>query len=252
MRISPLIPIHRRGILIIFLILLFPLGIFAQGRSIPRSSKVEEETQTTSPKEEELPEGVKYRYPLFNGISLMFNVFEPVLDLFAKDYSSYETTIMFDLHHRFFPEASFGVGYCNEKSDDLVHYEVKTTPFYKIGFRYNLNYNDLEDKFYYFIVARYGFCHSEADISNLSYKDGYWPEYGPISIRDQEFNSHWVEIGGGIKVQIWDRLSAGWDFYIKPFISKGSTRNAEPYYIPGYGTTGSNFGMAFRLYYDLF
>lgn len=221
----------------------------AQGRSIPRSSEAQVETVV---EDAELPEGVKYRYPLLNGLSVMFNLYEPVMNLLGNDRASYEASVMLNIHHRFFPEATLGMGWCNELSDDLVRYHVKAAPFAKIGLRYNLKYNDLEDKFYYFIVARYGFCHSEADISNLTYTDGYWPEYGPTNIRNQKFNSHWVEVGGGIKVQIWKRLSAGWDVYIKPFLHKGSTSQATPYYVPGYGTTDGAFGMAFRLYYDLF
>lgn len=224
---------------------------FGQGATIPRGTATENAAQTL-PADLELPEGVKYRYPLLNGLSLSVNIFEPVMGIFLNDYASFEATGQLDLHHRFFPEFTFGMGKCDDVSDDLVGYTTKLAPFYKIGIAYNLKYNDIAPENYYFIFLRYGFAHSTADITNLTFTDGYWHEYGPFDITGQKFNSHWLEIGFGIKVKIWRRFSMGWDLYYKPLLSDGATRYASPYYIPGYGTTNGKFGFGYRIAYDLF
>jgi len=227
------------------------IAVFGQGATIPRGTSTE---SATSPEPEELalPEGVKYRYPLLNGLAVSVNIFEPIMGVFLNDYASCEATGQLNLHHRFFPEFTFGMGKCDDVSDDLVGYTTKLTPFYKIGIAYNLKYNDIAPDNYYFIFLRYGFSHSTADITNLSFTDGYWPEYGPFDISGQAFNSHWLELGFGIKVKIWRRFSMGWDLYYKPLLHDGATRYASPYYIPGYGTTNGKFGFGYRISYDIF
>lgn len=71
------------------------VSAFAQGNSIPKSSKLAEELP------EILPDSVKYRYPLINGVSITANIFDPIMALFAMDHANYEVTGTLDLHHRF-------------------------------------------------------------------------------------------------------------------------------------------------------
>lgn len=224
----------------------------AQGNSIPTTSAVQEKRSQADPLPEQLPDGVKYRYPLLNGLSLSFNLFPPVVDLFGKDYCNYEAMATLDLHHRFFPQVSAGLGYCNAESDDLVKYKSEMRPFLKAGMLYNFNYNDMRPDDYWGVFLRFGYAHSEAKVSNLYYNDGYWGKQGPISIDDLAFNSLWMEIGGSIKVLVFRHVSLGWDLSFKPFLHKGTNRQGKPYFVPGYGTTGSKIGFAFHLYYDLF
>lgn len=227
------------------------LPAFGQGATIPRGSAAATEVPP-SEADMELPEGVKYRYPLLNGLRVSVNVFEPLMALFLNDYASCDVTAQLNLYHRFFPEVTFGMGKCDDVSDDLVGYTTKLAPYYKIGIGYNFKYNDITPNNYYYVFLRYGFAHSTADITNLRYNDGYWPEYGPINLDGQEFNSHWLEIGFGISVRVWRRVSMGWDLYYKPMVSDGATRNASPYYVPGYGTTTMSFGFGYRVSYNIF
>jgi hypothetical protein len=224
---------------------------FGQGATIPRGSS-KADVEVTTPLSTELPEGVKYRYPLLNGLNLSINLFEPVMHVFRNDYASYEATAQLDLHHRYLPEVTVGVGQCDDVSDDLVGYKTSLSPYFKVGAALNLRYNDVDPDYFYFVVLRYGYSHSTADITNMYYTDGYWNQYGPVDILDQTFNAHWVELGFGIQVKIWRRFSMGWDLYYKPLISDGSTKYASPYYLPGYGVTSVKFGLNYRLTYKLF
>jgi hypothetical protein len=225
---------------------------YGQGATIPRGSSHEAQTETQSEVNAELPEGVKYRYPLLYGLNLSVNLFEPVMSVFRNNYASYEATAQLDLHHRYLPEVTVGVGKCDDTSDDLVGYKTGLSPYFKLGAALNLKYNDVEPNYYYFVVMRYGYSHSTADITNMTYTDGYWNEFGPADILDQTFNAHWLELGFGIQVKIWRRFSMGWDIYYKPLLSDGATKLASPYYIPGYGVTNIHFGLNYRLTYRLF
>jgi len=228
------------------------VSLWAQGNSIPTTSQVQEQRAATNELPEKLPEGVKYRYPLLNGLSLSVNLFPPVMDLFGKGYSYYEASATLDLHHRFFPQVSAGAGYCDAESDDLVRYKSDMRPFFKVGMLYNFMYNDTKPNDFWGVFLRLGYAHSDASISNLYYTDGYWGEVGPVDIDGLSFNNVWMEIGGSIKVQLAKRVSLGWDLYFKPMLVKDNNRQGEAYFVPGYGVTSSKIGFAFHLYYDVF
>lgn len=200
---------------------------------------------------EELPDSIAYRYPLFNGISVSVDAFSPALDLFGKDYRSYEAMVTLDLHHRFMPQVAAGIGNCDYTSDDGLRFKSKATPFFKMGMVYNFKYNDLHGSDFYGAFVRYGFAHTEANLSGITYTDGVWPDYGPKEIDGITYNSHWLEIGGMIKVQVARHFSMGWDVYFKPFLHKGTSKYGDAYYIPGYGTSSNKLGFNFHLYYDL-
>ena len=202
--------------------------------------------------DEALPEGVRYRYPVLNGMSVSVNLFPPVMSVFGKDYASYEGTLTVDLRHRFFPQVSAGVGYCDAESDDLVRYHCTMRPFVKAGMLYNFRYNDLKPDDFYGAFLRLGYAYSEADVENLYYTDGFWGETGPMSVRGMQFHSVWMELGGFIKVQVANHVSLGWDLSFKPFLHKGTGSQGAPYFVPGYGTTTGKFGFGFHLYYDIF
>lgn len=199
----------------------------------------------------ELPDSIPYRYRLFHGLSVSANLFHPVLELFGKGYRTYEAMITLDLHHRFLPQFAAGVGSCDYTSDDNLCFKSKSTPFFKVGMIYNFNYNDLDGEDFYGAFIRYGMGHTKADLMGITYTDGVWPDYGPVDVYDISYNSHWLEIGGMIKVKVTKHFSAGWDAYWKPLIHKGNSKYGPPYYIPGYGTTSNPLGFGFHIYYDI-
>lgn len=191
-------------------------------------------------------------YPLLNGLSVSVNLFPPILNLFGKNYGNLEAMATLDLYHRFLPQVAAGIGYCDHTNDDGIHYKTSSSPFFKLGMVYHWAFKDPKNAHdFYGAFLRYGFSHNEADISGLTYTDGYWPEYGPGSIHGLKSNSHWLELGGMIKVQIVNHISMGWDLSFKPFLHKGKQDCGNPYFVSGYGSTSSKLGFAFHLYYDL-
>lgn len=234
-------------------------SVMAQGRTIPRSSEVEDRNETIL---DALPEGQKHRYPFFNGLNVSVDAFDPVLDLFYLDHASYEAQVMADLHHRFFPMFGMGMGYADEISNNGNDYgtgekheltfKSDLSPFFKLGMGYNLDYNSTRPSDFYMVFMRYGYAYSKADISNLYYADDMWGAYGPVSILDQKYNTHWVEAGMMLKVQLMRHVSLGWDLYWKIRIAQSGTRQGKPTFVPGYGSSDTSIGFAFRVYYDIF
>lgn len=236
-----------KRILILLLSINLSLIALAQGNSIPKGSKANAQAEALP---EILPEGVKYRYPMFNGLSVSVNAFDPVMELFKWEHANYEAVATVDLYHRFFPQVVVGMGHCNQENDYGVKFRSKAAPFVKVGMLYNFKYNELKPEDFYYVVFRYGMSKSSADIKNLTFTDGYWKDYGPADIDNQEYKCHWIEIGGGIKVKVTGPISLGWELTLRPLIAKGEAKGGNPYFVPGLGTGKFNFG--FNIYYDIF
>lgn len=234
--------------------------LMAQGRSIPKGTKAQEAAETLL--DEELPEGQKYRYPLFNGLNVSVDIFDPLYDIFLSNHATYEAQVMVDLHHRFFPMAAAGMGYADETSNNGIEFSTDKkqefrfksdlAPFLKLGMAYNLRYNSTKPTDTYMVFARYGIAHNKADLTNIYYASANWPDVHLPDMLGQSYTTQWLEAGVMIKVQLIKHLSLGWDLYAKIKLSQSGTKYGKPVFVPGYGDCSSIFGFSFRVYYDIF
>ena len=235
-------------------------ALMAQGRSIPKGSKAQEAEETLVI--DELPEGQTYRYPLFNGLNISVDIFDPLYDLFLVDHASYEAQAMVNLHNRFFPMASLGLGYANETSNNGIEfstgqkqeftYKSDLSPFFKIGMAYNMQYNSTKPEDTYMVFARYGIATNKADLTNIYYASANWDDTHLPDLLGQSYTTQWLEAGVMIKVQLIKHISLGWDLFAKIKIYQSGTEHGKPAFVPGYGSNSSMFGFNFRIYYDLF
>lgn len=193
---------------------------------------------------------IRHKYPFFNGVMVGVNLVDPIFRIFGQRFGGYEAIIEANLHNRFFPELSFGIGDAHAKTDKDIIYDTKPSFFGRIGMNYNFRYNS-ESPNFLIVGLRYGFSSYKADISNLYYSNGYWEQSGPYSLMNQKFNTHWIEIGAGIRVKVFKNLYMGWMVYFKPLLKEGDTKEARPWYIPGYGANDTSFGLTYNIYYRL-
>jgi len=259
---------YLRSLLIASMLMSGVSLLHAQGRSIPKGTAAKGQ-EALLQLNEELPEGQTYRYKLLSGLNVSVDILDPALYLTAFDHASFEGQLMLNLHNRFFPMASFGMGLCDETSDNGLDYgtgqkqecrfKSDLAPFGKIGMAYNLNYNDIRPYDAYLIFLRYGMAYSKGEISNLYYAsenylnaDNSSLAFGPMNITDHQYYTHWIEAGGMLKVQISGRFSLGWDLYWKIKLYQSGTTQGTPYFVPGFGTVNSSVGFSFRLFYDIF
>ena len=245
---------RARRLVPVLLLLVAALRAEAQGRSIPRGTETDMAAEADAETVLPLAPGQQYRYPLLNGLTVSVDVLSPLLELFSNGYADYEARATLDLHHRFLPQAVFGVGHCAETADDGYSYRVAATPYGKLGIGYIFRYNDAHARDFYYAVLRYGFSTSRADMEDLTYTDGYWPDYGPVDVLGVRYNCHWLELGGGIQVHIARRVSLGWEVWYKNLLSAGSARDTHgrPYFVPGYGTTAGHLGFQFNVHCRIF
>ncbi len=203
-----------------------------------------------APPQTEKVKKVKYEYPLYNGFSIGTNIFDPIMNVFGQKYGSYEIIAEANLHNRFLPELSFGIGRADHTNDNDIRYKVNPAFFGRIGMSYNF-FHGKEKPNAVLASFRYGFSSYKADIFGLQYDNGYWPATPTFDLIDQKFTSHWIELGVGIRVPVHENIQMGWMVYYKPMLSAGDTKNAQPWFVPGYGLYGSSFGVSYQVYFHL-
>ncbi len=208
------------------------------------------DTLPIAPAKVDTAKNIGHIYPRYNGISIGTNIASPVMRLFGQDYSSYEVMIEANLYNRFFPEVSFGIGSADGTNDQGMRYQTTPSFFGRIGMNYNFLYNKDRPNAV-FASIRYGYSAHKASITCDNVSDGFWPGTTDVSIQDEAFSSHWVELGAGIRIEVLPWLHMGWMLYYKPMISSGKTKLANPWYIPGYGANGNGFGFAYNIFFKI-
>lgn len=85
------------------------------------------------------------------------------------------------------------------------------------------------------------------DIYNIY--NNLWGEFeGTDTINLESLNANWIEIGFGVKTEIFNNLFLGIELQLKNLISQKNKNNISNFYIPGFNRTYeySNFGLGFN------
>jgi len=187
----------------------------------------------------------------FQGLSVGVDVVSPIQYL-QGDYGGAEASLRLNLKNTFFPVVEAGHGRC-DVTDDNTNINYKTAaPFLRVG----LDYNVLRDKWQdnkLFVGARYGVSMYDFDISGPELVDPIWGGSEPFAYNGISTTTQWIELLAGVQVKIWRNFHMGWSVRYKRKIASTKNDYAEPYYVPGFGTTMSEtaWGFNYSLIFDL-
>lgn len=201
--------------------------------------------------------------PFFNGIYVGVELVGMVGSLLGSDTKSIEVQADVNLKNRFFPVLEVGYSSTDAVSDYGTHYQTQA-PYFRAGLNYKLKYRNTSES-HLFVGARYAVSFFKYDVESLEITDPIWggtsnPNLsddiwgGSVSFRvtGENSHSHWMELVGGIRVQIWKQLMAGWSIRYKQRFSVKKGEYSEPAFIPGFGETRRNtFGITYSLIYKL-
>lgn len=234
------LPIKLKYIISTFFLLSCCLCIYSQNSTmIDRPIKYEESIDETN------------KSKVFQGGDFAIDLFSPI-QMLLSDYGGFQIGFSLNMKNTFFPAFEFGYGICNHKDGyTLVKYKT-SAPFFKIG----IDYNILKDKTQsncLFVGCRYGFSIFKFNISGQDIVDPIWNISEPFDYENINTTSHWAELLAGVRVKIWRNIHMGWSIRYKKNISSSHNNYAEPYYIPGYGTTtnSSSWGGSYSIIFDL-
>ncbi len=187
----------------------------------------------------------------FNGFSFSADIYSPARRFFS-DYIGVEGSLKVKLRNTFYPTVEIGYDICDHE-DGNTHIKYKTSaPYFKVGIDYNL-LKDKQQSNTFFVGLRYGLSKFNFDISGPEVTDPIWHISEPFSYNDISTTSQWLEVVSGVQVKIWRNIHLGWSVRYKLHLNSSKNDLAEPYYIPGYGTTvnSSTWGATYSVIFDL-
>ena len=141
-------------------------------------------------------------------------------------------------------EIGFGSG---KVAYEKLDYKTNST-FIKLGLDKSfLNKISATDFDMGFLGFRYGMGIGQRQDAKFLIISPFGTEINGI-IPKQNFMVHWVEIVGGLKVELWKGVFAGWTGRGKFLLNSGVFKEIAPNYIPGYGKGDKSSSFDFNFY----
>lgn len=188
-------------------------------------------------------------FPLWDGISVGVNIWDPVMRLFGQKYGLADAWVELSLHNRYKPIVEVGLGMAKYTPDnDSYTYRSPVSPYFRIGANYNFLYNSNPD-YQVFAGLRYGFSSFSYSVDNVILNDTYWDEQSRFNIPSQRSTAGWLEVTGGLRVKLVGPLYAGWTVKYQTMLHQSKAQYGKPYYIPGFGSTGTSLSGSFSIIY---
>lgn len=202
----------------IILVLLLSLSTFAQEQE---------------PVEEEEAPAKKTIVDSLHQLRFGVDISKLALNQFIDSRNSYEFEI--DYYHRkdLYFVGEFGFG--NAKYDSSYLSYSNTNTYFKVGVNKSLlNRISNKDWDMAFIGLRYGLAFIERSDAQYTITDSLW---GSVTntVPGTNFTAHWVELTGGVRVEVVKQLFLGWNVRAKFLLNGNSFTELPPYYITGYG-----------------
>ena len=179
-------------------------------------------------------------------LCLGVDIFHPIVNNFLKDRYSNEIQVDYYLHNEYYMVAEGGWGGSNVNYTDLKY--TTTNNFFRFGFnKCVLTRDNPRDWDMMLMGLRVGVA--DINRSNTSYTitDSFWGNK-PGSEKPITFEAYWVELTGGVRVELAKGLCAGWNARGKFLMNGRSFTLTAPLYIAGYGKGDKNTIFDFNMY----
>jgi hypothetical protein len=192
---------------------------------------------------------VKEKDPLvLKGIKFGVNIGRFSDYLFMPERISYETSVDFNLSHKYYGVFEAGYSEIDLKKDNYNY--ISDGFFMKLGIDYNMLKKQPTD--YLGIGIRLGWTDFTQSASNIIYDANHWPT-SSASINAENLNTYWIEASMGIKGEVFKNIYLGWSALVKIRVSGDKDLNVQPHDVPGYGGSdkGINLGVNYYIFYQI-
>lgn len=186
---------------------------------------------------------------MLQGLSLSFDLYN-LATRFLGSYGGPEAALRINLWHTYFPVFEAGVGMTNH-TDGQTNINYKTNaPYFRIGVDKNMLRNK-KDFARLYAGFRYGFSSFKYSVKAPPQIDPIWG--GEYSLNQSNVASTWgwLELGLGIDVKVLRFVHLGLGARYKVKLHTTKNENSEPWYVPGFGTSGSRWALNYNLIFDL-
>jgi len=179
-------------------------------------------------------------------LCLGIDIARPVINAFVSNRYGYELESDYYLHNEFYGVLEGGWGGSNVDYTNLAY--TTRNNFIRLGFNKTILPRERPTDWDMMLMGlRIGMA--DVNRSNATYTviDSVWGNTSG-STKGTSFAAIWVELTGGMRVELLNNLFAGWNIRGK-FMMNGKSFNAlSPLYIAGYGEGDKNSAFDFNVY----
>lgn len=190
---------------------------------------------------------------LLKTINIGFDIAGPASKLFEPGKTDLEMSLSVGGFKNFHFTAEGGMlTFDKNVNDTIKSYNYSSNgQFIRVGFDFNTFRKNLPGENNSVLFGlRYGYSSMKHNADNISIIDDKWPDWHG-SFSEDNIVSHWLELTGGIRVQLYKNIGAGWTTRFKYMIKQGGKGGVTPYYIPGFGKGANKLtvGFTYSIYY---
>ncbi len=202
--------------------------------------------------QEGTPKQKKERIPYPNkkrGTSFGIDVSKFLLPVLDENRFGLEASIRTN-----FKKRSFLVGELGSESisftDKSYHYDSDGA-YARFGIDYDIFIVDEEGNNDNILIGfRYAIGYQQHDSKSITIKDPYWGDFN-TSISRYGVSTHWIELIGGLRTEVFNNVYMSWYGRIKGKIGSNNKKIMKPYRVPGYGkgSKGISLGFSYTIEY---
>ncbi len=178
-----------------------------------------------------------------------FEMSYPARILFEPETEQFETSIDIEFSKNWFGVLEAGILGVDVERDDFNYYSDGY--FFRTGLDFNiLGRETLKENDVVYFGLRYGYGKQKHGADNIIVYDEYWDTSYTTSVDGSDFESHWGEIVGGVKTELFANLFIGWSLRLRLILHETEETLMKPYRIAGFGSGGENTAIDFN--YSIF
>jgi hypothetical protein len=175
------------------------------------------------------------------------DIFRPIMSIFQTDRYGYEAEANYYLHNEYFLAAEGGWGGAQVSYPDLQY--TSANSFLRLGFNKSvLVRNKPDDWDMMFIGLRAAVANIVRSSGSYVVVDSLWGSNAGSLGKSPSFNAYWLELNGGVRVEIAKNVMVGWNARAKFLMNGKSIPAPAPIYIAGYGKGDKNAAFDFNAY----
>lgn len=186
---------------------------------------------------------------MLQGLSLSFDLYN-LASRVLGNFGGPEAALRVNLWHTYFPvfEAGFGLTNYTDATTN-INYKANA-PYFRIGIDKNVLRNK-KDYARVYAGFRYGFSSFKYSVKAPPQTDEIWGGQYSLNKSGVSATWGWLELGVGIDVRIVSFFHLGLGARYKMKLHATKNENTEPWYIPGFGTSGTRWALNYNLTFDI-
>jgi hypothetical protein len=174
------------------------------------------------------------------------DIFNPIVNQYRTNSYGYEFAADYFLHNEYYIVAEAGWGGSKVDYTDLQY--TTTNTFLRAGFNKSMLLRDHpRDWDLMFFGLRAAVAPVTRSTATFSVTDSLWGSI-PGAQPGKSFTALWAEVVGGMRVELFHGLFAGWAIRGKFMMKSRSFKDLSPLYIGGYGKGDKNAVFDFNFY----